>query len=123
MSGYKEIINFMKTNARDQKQGMDDPPSTNQALSRLTSEVRRDPVHSTRYGRQRIFYMRYTLSGFAFQLLGLLGSARAACIFKGGKTTLSGLHSKSACSVAATYKPPMLVPRARLPAGAFHVWA
>ena len=24
----------------------------------------------------------------------------------------------SACSVAATYKPPMLVPRARLPAGA-----
>ena len=28
-------------------------PSTNQALSRLTSEVERDPVHSTRYGRQR----------------------------------------------------------------------
>ena len=28
-------------------------PSTNQALRRLTSEVRRDPVHSTRYGRQR----------------------------------------------------------------------
>ena len=26
---------------------------------------------------------------------------------------------KSTCSVAATYKPPMLVPRARLPAGAF----
>ena len=28
-------------------------PSTNRALRRLTSEVRRDPVHSTRYGRQR----------------------------------------------------------------------
>ena len=28
-------------------------PSTNRALSRLTSEVKRDPVHSTRYGRQR----------------------------------------------------------------------
>ena len=28
-------------------------PSTNRALSRLTSEVERDPVHSTRYGRQR----------------------------------------------------------------------
>ena len=28
-------------------------PSTDRALSRLTSEVRRDPVHSTRYGRQR----------------------------------------------------------------------
>ena len=26
--------------------------------------------------------------------------------------------NKSACSVAATYKPPMLVPRVRLPAGA-----
>ena len=33
---------------------------------------------------------------------------------------------KSACSVAATYKPPMLVPRVRLPAGASHLvspWA
>ena len=28
-------------------------PSTNRALSRLTSEVGRDLVHSTRYGRQR----------------------------------------------------------------------
>ena len=28
-------------------------PSTNRALSRLTSEVKRDPVHSTRCGRQR----------------------------------------------------------------------
>jgi hypothetical protein len=28
-------------------------PSTDRALCRLTSEVRRDPVHSTRYGRER----------------------------------------------------------------------
>ena len=28
-------------------------PSTNRALRRLTAEVRRDPVHSTRYGRRR----------------------------------------------------------------------
>ena len=28
-------------------------PSTNRALCRLTLEVERDPVHSTRYGRQR----------------------------------------------------------------------
>ena len=28
-------------------------PSTNRALCRLTSEVGRDPVYSTRYGRQR----------------------------------------------------------------------
>ena len=31
-------------------------PSTSRALSRLTSEVERDPVHSTRYGRQRNLY-------------------------------------------------------------------
>ena len=31
-------------------------PSTNQALRRLTSEVGRDPVYSTRYGRQREMY-------------------------------------------------------------------
>ena len=31
-------------------------PSTNQALCRLTSEVGRDPVYSTRYGRQRMPY-------------------------------------------------------------------
>ena len=29
-------------------------PSTNWALCRLTSEVRRDPVHSTWYGRQQL---------------------------------------------------------------------
>ena len=29
-------------------------PSTNRALCRLTSEVERDPVHSTRYGRQHL---------------------------------------------------------------------
>ena len=28
-------------------------PSTNRTICRLTSEVERDPVHSTRYGRQR----------------------------------------------------------------------
>ena len=33
---------------------------------------------------------------------------------------LRGVY-KSACSVAAAYKPPMLVPRVRLPAGAPHV--
>ena len=31
-------------------------PSTNRALRRLTSEVGRDPVHSTRYGRRRTTY-------------------------------------------------------------------
>ena len=34
-------------------------PSTNRALRRLTSEVRRDPVHSTRYGRQRNMLSRF----------------------------------------------------------------
>ena len=32
-------------------------PSTNRALRRLTSEVGRDPVHLTRYGRQRNSYL------------------------------------------------------------------
>ena len=32
-------------------------PSTNRALRRLTSEVRRNPVHSTRYGRQRMEFL------------------------------------------------------------------
>ena len=32
-------------------------PSTNRALRRLTSEVGRDPVYSTRYGRQRIHWV------------------------------------------------------------------
>ena len=41
----------------------DPHPSTNRALRRPTSEVRRDPVYSTRYGRQRKL--------LAFILLGL----------------------------------------------------
>ena len=36
-------------------------PSTNRALCRLTSEVGRDPVHSTRYGRQRALKSRMYL--------------------------------------------------------------
>ena len=38
-------------------------PSTNRALRRLTSEVRRDPVHSTRYGRQRTSWHLRKVSG------------------------------------------------------------
>ena len=33
-------------------------PSTDRALCRLTSEVERDPVHSTWYGRQRKLSLR-----------------------------------------------------------------
>ena len=53
--------------------------------------------------------------------------ARALCLTMGpldikgllGATTVMGtLMYGAACSVAVTYKPPMLVPRARLPAGA-----
>ena len=44
-------------------------PSTNRALRRLTSEVRRDPVHSTRYGRQRTLCLakRSCLGGPSYQ--------------------------------------------------------
>jgi hypothetical protein len=34
-------------------------PSTNRALRRLTSEVERDPVYSTRYGRQRNYITQW----------------------------------------------------------------
>ena len=39
-------------------------PSTNRALCRLTSEVKRDPVHSTRYGRQRNCVFSYSIICF-----------------------------------------------------------
>ena len=41
-------------------------PSTNQALSCLTAEVRRDLVHLTRYGRQRYFQTRMIANSFGF---------------------------------------------------------
>ena len=100
-------------------------PSTNRALSRLTSEVRRDPVHLTRYGRQRMstcdIHCLTLLSSSCWAHSPLLG--RHVSSKEAGRTTLSGPHNKSASSVAATYKPPMLVPRVRLSAGAFHVCA
>ena len=37
-------------------------PSTNRALCRFTSEVRRDPVHLTRYGRQQKSACRFSLN-------------------------------------------------------------
>jgi hypothetical protein len=49
------VTAFLKVKA-DSTQGASQAvphPSTGRALCRLTSEVRRDPVHSTRYGRQR----------------------------------------------------------------------
>jgi hypothetical protein len=45
-------------------------PSTDRALRRLTSEVRRDPVHSTRYGRQREI-------GALRHLVGVVGSSKS----------------------------------------------
>ena len=100
-------------------------PNTNRALSHLTSEVRRDPVHSTRYGRQQMsicdIHCLTLLSSSCWAHSPLLGQHVSSK--EAGRTTLSGPHSKSASSVAATYKPPMLVPRVRLPAGAFHVCA
>ena len=43
-------------------------PSTNRALRRLTSEFGRDPVHSTRYGRQRQFSCLFTSASFSLPL-------------------------------------------------------
>ena len=47
-------------------------PSTNRALRRLTSEVGRDPVHSTRYARQRWSSPAASTMGWACALAVLL---------------------------------------------------
>jgi hypothetical protein len=59
-------------------------PSTNRALRRLTSEVGRDPVHSTRYGRQRVpMYMAST------QLAIVACVFARWCVCKAGSTLRS----------------------------------
>ena len=45
-------------------------PSTNWALCRLTSEVERDPVHSTRYGRQRYASRNHGLQQTSWHMFG-----------------------------------------------------
>jgi hypothetical protein len=57
-----------------------------------------------------VFYKAFT------RLLQGLHKVFTMCVTR----FLRGVY-KSVCSVAATYKPPMLVPRVRLPAGAFHL--
>ena len=52
-------------------------PSTNQALRRLTSEVGRAPVHSTRYGRQLGLATQKPLN--AASCAAACGHARASC--------------------------------------------
>ena len=69
-------------------------PSTNRALRRLTSEVRRDPVHSTRYGRQRTSYLQQiteagvvvavvaaALVGWLLLLFCLLSQLLVVCLY------------------------------------------
>ena len=95
-------------------------PSTNRALSRLirrSEEIRLGMAVSEYLHAIYIVLPCFCSSCWAHSpLLGQHVSSKEA-----GRTTLSGPHTKSASSVAATYKPPMLVPRVRLPAGAFHV--
>ena len=65
-------------------------PSTNRALCRLTSEVERDPVHSTRYGRQRKHMERpvdpknrdffFAAAEFFFRRPAMLATARRAAL-------------------------------------------
>lgn len=62
-------------------------PSTNRALCRLTSEVERDPVHSTRYGRQRKLQgkqARLLLAGSACRVAAGAGVAAAAAVSRPG---------------------------------------
>ena len=49
----RERAPFAKADSTQRSSQAVPHPSTNRALRHLTSEFRRDPVHSTRYGRQR----------------------------------------------------------------------
>ena len=78
-------------------------PSTNRALRRLTSEVGRDPVHSTRYGRQR--EMRQNILPWAIAPSRLMLSAKMdakylkrTCRYQnstGGSSDAGNLHDYS----------------------------
>ena len=57
-------------------------PSTNRALCRLTSEVERDPVHSTRYGRQRINKKVNTTASLGLWWYGQLTSEASVLVQK-----------------------------------------
>ena len=63
-------------------------PSTNRALRRLTSEVGRDPVHSTRYGRQRNYYRPYVI-------LQALPSGRLAASWQQQRCTRTHTHIRT----------------------------
>ena len=71
-------------------------PSTNRALRRLTSEVRRDPVYSTWYGRQR----RYMLAVAPRQQPARFGS-RSSCSgsCRGSRCSNGG---RGSCGAVAT---------------------
>ena len=49
----REVVSCAKADSTRRASRAVPHPSTDRALRRLTSEVGRDPVHSTRYGRQR----------------------------------------------------------------------
>ena len=67
-------------------------PSTNRALRRLTSEVGRDPVHSTRYGRQRKTCFQYNTTFLAF--IGfLVQRMRCKCTVSAHGMPRTGLQS------------------------------
>ena len=51
-------------------------PSTNRALCCLTSEVERDPVHSTRYGRRRVFTYLARIIITDSKMMTVAGNAR-----------------------------------------------
>jgi hypothetical protein len=67
-------------------------PSTNRALCCLTSEVKRDPVHSTRYGRQRNVNISTRL------VLGIVESYEVVCACA---TTRLWVHVLSVALVVA----------------------
>ena len=76
-------------------------PSTNRALRRLTSEVRRDPVYSTRYGRQRDFWYptaHLAISGFG--RMEIIGSDGIETLMM----SLDGITGLGFCSSFARHR-------------------
>ena len=87
-------------------------PSTNRALRRLTSEVRRDPVYSTRYGRQRKLSFSspsasaVQLQGEAVYLTDMRGTKRSLHFSTAAPSSGAGPQTRCAerCSAEAQRK-------------------
>jgi hypothetical protein len=93
-------------------------PNTNRALCRLTSEVKRDPVHLTRYGRQR-WQGGWGCSRVGLGLVTLIPKTDALVHWATGLASPTALATFPSCAAAClAARSPWLRPRWALgPAG------